>query len=312
MQTILTVTLNPAIDVSTTVERIEPGAKLRCGPGRRDAGGGGINVARVVTRLGGDALAIFPAGGLTGELLTRLLAAEGVPVAATPIAGDTREDFTVVERSTGREYRFVLEGPRLAWTEWQACLDAAVQPGDAAGIVVASGSLPPGAPTDFHVRLATAAKAAGDRVILDVSGPALAAALEEGVYLIKPNLRELGELTGEGVDDPLAAMRAARAIVARGGAEVVALTLGAQGAVLVTAEATLRSPALPVIPVSTVGAGDSFLGGLVQALASGANLQDAFRLGMACGAAALLSPGTGLCEPAEVARLLPLVQIEPL
>ncbi|MDO8295872.1 MAG: 1-phosphofructokinase family hexose kinase [Caulobacter sp.] len=310
MQTIVTVTINPAIDVSTAVERIEPSVKLRCGPARRDAGGGGVNVARVVHRLGGAALAVLPVGGLTGRLLVQLLEAEGVPMIAVPIAGETREDFTAVERSTGREYRFVLEGPHLSWTEWQACLDAAVQPGDGPAIIVASGSLPPGAPADFHLRLAANARAAGDRAILDVSGPALAAALRQGVYLIKPNLRELQDLTGAALDDDPARLAAARALIADGGAQVVALTMGDQGALLVTADQAWRAPALPITPVSSVGAGDSFLGGMVHALAAGQGLEDAFRLGLACGSAALLSPGTGLCEPDTVRRLLPQVRIE--
>lgn len=309
---IVTVTINPAIDVSTSVERIESSVKLRCGPARRDAGGGGVNVARVVHRLGGDALAILPVGGLTGRLLVQLIEAEGVPMMAIPVAGETREDFTAVETSTGREFRFVLEGPHLAWSEWQACLDAAVQPGDGPAIVVASGSLPPGAPADFHQRLAANARAAGDRVALDVSGPALARALGHGVYLIKPNLRELQDLTGERLDDDAARLAAARAIIGGGGAEVVALTLGDQGAMLVTADRAWRAGALPIAPVSSVGAGDSFLGGMVHALARGQDLDDAFRMALACGSAALLSPGTGLCQPDVVLRLLPQVRLHAI
>lgn len=310
MQTIVTVTINPAIDVATSVERVEPSVKLRCGPARRDAGGGGVNVARVVRRLGGATLAILPVGGLTGQRLVQLLEAEGVPMIAVPIAGDTREDFTAIERSTGREYRFVLEGPHLSWAEWRACLDAAVQPGDGTAIVVASGSLPPGAPADFHSRLAANARKAGDRLVLDVAGPALAAALRQGVYMVKPNLRELRDLTGESLDDDPARLAAARALITAGGADVVALTMGDQGALLVTADRAWRAPALPIAPVSSVGAGDSFLGGMVYALSVGQALEDALRLGLACGSAALLSPGTGLCEPDMVRRLLPQARIQ--
>lgn len=309
MPTIVTVTINPAIDVSASLERLEPLVKLRCGPGRRDAGGGGVNVARVARRLGGDVLAIFPAGGLPGEELVRLLAAEAIPTIAVPIAGETREDFTVLERSTGREYRFVLEGPHLSWTEWRACLDAAIEPGDGPALIVASGSLPPGVPEDFHARLANNARAAGDRIVLDASGPALAGALKEGVYLIKPNLRELKDLTGRPLDSERERLAAAREIIDQGGAELVALTLGEEGALLVAADRAWRAPALPIRPVSTVGAGDSFLGGMVHALAAGQPVEDAFRLGMAAGSAALLSPGTTLCDTADVQRLLPMVEI---
>ncbi len=167
MQNVVTITINPAIDVSTTVDRLEPAAKMRCGPARRDAGGGGVNVARVVKRLGGDPLAIFPAGGASGKLLVQLLEAEAVPVLPVPIAGETRENFTVFEQSTGREYRFVLEGPELSWAESSACLESVIEPGDGPAIIVASGSLPPGAPPDFHARLANNVKMAGDRMVLD-------------------------------------------------------------------------------------------------------------------------------------------------
>lgn len=309
MPNIVTVTINPAIDVSTSVERLEPSAKLRCGPGRRDAGGGGVNVARVAQRLGGDVLAIFPAGGLPGEMLIRLLGAEAVPTIAIPITGETREDFTILERSTGREYRFVLEGPHLSWSEWRACLDAAIEPGDGPAIIVASGSLPPGVPEDFHARLANNAKAAGDRMVLDASGPALAGALKEGVYLIKPNLRELKDLTGLPLNDETERLAAAREIIAKGGAELVALTLGEEGALLVAADQAWRAAAMAILPVSSVGAGDSFLGGMVHALAAGQPLEDAFRQGVAAGSAALLSPGTTLCEAKDVRRLLPMVEI---
>lgn len=309
MPNIVTVTPNPAIDVSASVERLEPSVKLRCGPGRRDAGGGGVNVARVARRLGGDVLAIFPAGGLPGEMLVRLLRAEAVPTIAVPIAGETREDFTILERSTGEEYRFVLEGPHLSWTEWRACLDAAIEPGDDQAIIVASGSLPPGVPEDFHARLASNAKAAGDRMVLDASGPALAAALKEGLFLIKPNLRELEDLTGRPLNDESERLAAAREIVARGGAELVALTLGEDGALLVAADQAWRAAAMPILPISSVGAGDSFLGGMVHALAAGRPLEDAFRQGVAAGSAALLSPGTTLCDAREVRRLMPMVDI---
>lgn len=309
MPNIVTVTPNPAIDVSASVERLEPSVKLRCGPGRRDAGGGGVNVARVARRLGGDVLAIFPAGGLPGEMLVRLLRAEAVPTIAVPIAGETREDFTILERSTGEEYRFVLEGPHLSWTEWRACLDAAIEPGDDQAIIVASGSLPPGVPEDFHARLASNAKAAGDRMVLDASGPALAAALKEGLFLIKPNLRELEDLTGRPLNDETERLAAAREIVARGGAELVALTLGEDGALLVAADQAWRAAAMPILPISSVGAGDSFLGGMVHALAAGRPLEDAFRQGVAAGSAALLSPGTTLCDAREVRRLMPMVDI---
>jgi len=312
MRDIVTITMNPAIDVSTSVGQVEPVRKLRCTAARRDPGGGGVNVARVVGRLGGEVLAIYPAGGVIGRLLTELIAAEQAPSLPVAIAGETREDFTVIETTTGREYRFILPGPRLSAAEWRACLEAAFASGPAPRFLVASGSLPPGVPDDFQARLAAAARAAGTRMVLDSSGPALKAALAAGVYLVKPNLREMQELTGETLADDPGRLAAARRIIAAGGAEMVALTLGDAGALLVAADRAWRAPALAIRPVSSVGAGDSFLGAMVWALADGRAPEEALRYGMAAGSAALLRPGTELCRPADVRRLLPLVQIEAL
>jgi 6-phosphofructokinase 2 len=310
---ILTVTPNPSVDVSATTERITPEHKLRCGEVHRDPGGGGVNVARVLKRLGADCRALFPAGGLLGQLLQRLLEKEGVPAVALGIAEETRESFTVLERTSGREYRFVLAGPRLERHEWQACLDRAASLAARDGYCVASGSLPSGVPEDFYACLARAVRERGSRLVLDTSGPPLAAALEEGVYLVKPNLRELRELTGEALEAEGDWAAAARRLVDSGKTEVVALSLGHRGALLLAAHGLgLRAPALEVKIASTVGAGDSFLAAMVWRLASGGTLEEAFRYGIAGGTAALLSPGTSLAGKGDIERLTGLVQVHSL
>lgn len=310
MAAIVTLTLNPALDVSTSTPSIAPVRKLRCGPERRDPGGGGINVARVVRRLGGATSAIYPAGGATGQMLKALLAREGLTGDCVEIAGDTREDFTVVETASGREFRFVLPGPRLTRSELAACLRAATA--SEAPILVASGGLPPGAPSDTHARLARHARRSHKRFVLDCSGPSLREALREGVYLAKPNLRELEDVTSSRLGTDARRLSAARAIIEAGGAEVLTLTLGDEGAMLVTANAAWRAAPLPIRAVSSVGAGDSFLGGMIWALADGRSLVEAFRYAMACGSAALLSPGTELCHAEDVMRLAPDVDIRTL
>lgn len=193
---ILALTLNPSIDVSAATGMVTSEHKLRCTDVRRDPGGGAINIARVLRRFGAECRALYPAGGILGTLLRRLLEEEGIEGEALGIAAETRESFTILERSSGREFRFVLPGPRLAQAEWQACLDAVAALPRAPEYLVASGSLPPGAPEDFYGRLARIARERGSRMVLDASGPALASALEAAVYLVKPNLRELRELTG--------------------------------------------------------------------------------------------------------------------
>jgi 6-phosphofructokinase 2 len=303
MTDIVTITPNPAVDLSTSVDKIVPVFKLRGTSQRRDPGGGGINVARVVKRLGGDACAIYPVGGATGDLLRKLLDNEGVASRTFAISGETREDFFVTETSTGQPYRFILPGPRLDESEWRQCLTllSALEPFPR--FVVASGSLPHGVPDDFYARVARIAKLRGARMILDTSGRALAAAVAEGVDLIKPNLQEMRELTGSEPSNAIAWELAARALVDSGKVAIVALTMGHLGAVLVTRDRVWRAEPLAITPLSAVGAGDSFLGALVWRLALSADLGEAFRQAVAAGAAALLNPGTELCHPADVKRL---------
>lgn len=303
MSQILTLTMNPALDIATSIERVEPVHKLRCGPAQTHPGGGGINVARVLHRLGADVLAVYPAGGTIGRTLTQLLSAEGVPAQVVPIAGDTRESFSAHETSSGQDFRFVLPGPTLSEAEWMACLAALGAALAGAAWVVLSGGLAPGVPVDFYARVARLMRAGGARLVLDSHGEALALALAEGVHLFKPSLRELQDLTGQRLADEAAQVQAARGFIHRGQARLVALSLGEAGALLVTAEQAWRARALGVPVASTIGAGDSFVGGLVWALSQGRAEPEAFRYAMAASAAALLSRGTALCDPADVMRL---------
>lgn len=312
MARILTVTMNPAVDVSTSTARVEPTHKLRCAAAQMHPGGGGINVARVVHRLEGDVRALYPAGGVTGDLLQRLLRNEGVPDERLAISGETRESFSVNERASGLDYRFVLPGPALAAEEWQACLDAATAAAAGCDFAVASGSLPPGVPEDFYARLARLLAARGVPLVLDTSGLPLALALAAGVHAVKPSLRELQELTGSDLAGRQARLAACRELIARGSVRMVALSLGGEGALLVTEAGAWQAPALRVNVASTIGAGDSFVGGMVWALASGESGESALRHAMAASAATLLSQGTALARSDDVWQLLPQVNITPL
>ena len=311
MTDILTVTMNPALDVSTATDTVQHTHKLRCAAALVHPGGGGINVARVVHRLGGQALALYPAGGVHGQRLQQLLVQEQVPGQCIAIAGETRESFAVLERRSGREFRFLLPGPLLSADEWQACLVQVNELEPMPPYVVASGSLPPGVPDDFYVRLAGLVRERGSRLVLDTSGAPLAAALAQGVYLVKPSLRELRELTGLALPAEPDWLEAARQIVRAGQAQVVALSLGQDGALLVTAGQALRAAGLPVAVASAVGAGDSFLAGLVWGLSRQLDLGQAFAQAMAAGAAAVLAPGTALCQAADVQRLAQQVHVAP-
>lgn len=309
MPAIVTLTINPAIDIFVNVGHVESARKLRCSSPKRDPGGGGINVARVAHRLGSDVAAIYPTGGAIGKLLQRLVEREGIDSLVTPSHVETRENFTAYEKDSGEQYRFVLPGSPLHRAEWEAVLDKLATLPDKPKFVVASGSVPPGVPDDFFARVARHAKALGARCVIDTSGAALKAALAEGVAIVKPNLAELSDLVGMALDSDADRIAACRKLAAGGRAQAVALTLGEDGALLVTADRAWRAQPMRIEVVSTVGAGDSFLGGLVAALASGKAPDEAFRVAVAAASAAVMSSGTELSREEDVMRLLPDVTI---
>jgi 6-phosphofructokinase 2 len=268
---------------------------------RFDPGGGGINVARVLTVLGGEAYAIYLAGGLTGQTLDKMIDAIGLKRATIPIQGDTRISYTVFERRTHQEYRFVPEGPAITEGEWQACLDR-LSTLDA-DIVVASGSLPHSVPVDFYARAAAFAHKNDKRLVLDTSDEPLRAALAEGVYLLKPNLRELSQIAGAELPTREAQHDAAMAMIGKGHAERVAVSLGDEGAFLASPEGCIDLAAPPVEMHSAVGAGDSFVAGMTLGLAEGRGLREALCLAVAAGSAAVMTMGTELCRRDDVERL---------
>ena len=311
MTDILTVTLNPALDVLTTIDRVSDTHKMRCGPALKHPGGGGVNVARVLHRLGASCVAVYLAGGVTGERHHQLMRDEKVRCHLVPIAQETRESFSAHELSTGHDFRFVLPGPEVAAAEYDACFDYVAHHMPRQFLVI-SGGLAPGIPTDFYARLTALAKSKGVRVVLDTNGPALHAALKEGVFLFKPSLRELRELTGQDLPDPASWKAAAQQLIRDGKSDVVAVSLGEDGAMLVTATQAWYAPSLKVAVQTTIGAGDSFVGGMVWALSQGEGLEKAFQAGMAAAAAALLAPGTSLCQAADVVQFRALVQDQPI
>lgn len=303
MPSIVTLTMNPALDLSTSVDKVVSKHKLRCAGARFDPGGGGVNVARVIQRLGGQASALYAVGGPLGEVYQGLLEAEldgALPIA---IEGNTRQSLNVSETSTGEEYRFVLKGPQWREEEWQGALERVEECLSDGAYVVVSGSLPEGVPDDFPARVARLAKEAGARCVVDASGAALEEALQEGVFLIKPNLRELTDVTGAELDSREQQKDALRRIVEDGGSVLVALSLGADGALFASADGVFHMAAPAVETRSAVGAGDSFVAALVLRLADGRSLPDAARYAVAAGAAALLSEATEMCRAEDVERL---------
>ena len=299
---IVTLCMNPALDITTSTEVVRPTDKLRCAAARYDPGGGGINVAHVAQVLGATSTAVFPAGGPAGELVHNLLVAEGVTVQRVPIGGSTRESFTVNEVSTERQYRFVLPGPQLTVTEQTECLLQLRRAAASASIVVASGSLPPGVPEDFYQQVADACAELGALFALDTSGGGLKH-VNAGVFLLKPSLRELRDCTGRALSTEAEQLGAARELIERGAARHVLVSRGAEGALLVSRDAAQRFAPVQVPPGSGVGAGDAMLAGVAVGLIRGWSLTEATRLGVAAGAAMLLTPGTAPCTREDTERL---------
>jgi 6-phosphofructokinase 2 len=301
---IVTLTLNPTIDVASEAERVQPVRKTRTFSERHDPGGGGVNVSRVVRELGGETLALIFAGGVTGRFLEELLTEGGVPFRSVRIAGHTRISQTVLDRASGQEYRFVAEGPEVSEAEWRAGLEAVEQAVEKGVWLVASGSLPRGVPEDFYVQVARIAARKGARFALDTSGAALRAAVAAGgVDLIKPSIGEFETLAGRPLREADAQEAAARELVATGRVRLAAITLGHLGAILASQEGLLRLPALDVPVRGAVGAGDSFVGAMTLALAHGRSARDAFAWGVAAGAAAVQNAGTAHPDRASVEAL---------
>jgi 6-phosphofructokinase 2 len=306
MHSIVTVTFNPCIDKSTTVRALIPEKKLKCTSPEFEPGGGGINVARAIKKLGGSATAIYPAGGYTGKFFTQLLKKEGIDTIEIETVNHTRENLIVLDESTNQQYRFGMPGQPQIEKEWQQCLQA-IDELKGVEFIVASGSLAPGIPAGIFGRIAVIARKKNAKLIVDTSGEALRYAVEKGVYLLKPNLGELSSLVGKEEIDIGMVIPLAKEIISKGQSEVIVISLGAAGAMLVSKNESYHMVSPPVKRKSTVGAGDSMVAGIVLSLAKNKSLKEAVQYGVACGTAAIMNPGTGLCKPGDVERLYTLI-----
>jgi 6-phosphofructokinase 2 len=300
---IVTITMNPAVDKSTSINKLVPEKKMRCSELITEAGGGGINISKAIKELGGESLAVFPSGGMNGRLLENYLTKRQINFKSIPVEHDTRENIVVRETDTNSQYRFVMPGASLSEKEAQLCVDLVQQLQPRPSCIVASGSLPPGLPENFFGQLAKVVKHLNARFIIDTSGKPLQLAAKEGVYLLKPNLTELCALVGKEhlevneVDD------AAMEVIQQGSCEVMVVSMGPSGALLVTRDGCEHIPTPTVKKQSTVGAGDSMVAGMVWMLEQGKSLSEMVRFGVACGTAATMNPGTQLFKKEDVYRL---------
>lgn len=307
MSKIITITFSPAIDKSTSVVALIPDKKLNCAIPIYEPGGGGINVARAIKKLGGEATAVYLAGGYSGIKLTQLLTDESIESIVTKIQNSTRENLVVVENNTNKQFRFGMPGLKVSETEWQACLKS-IEDINNVDFIVASGSLPEGIPSDIFARIALIAQNKKAKFIVDTAGEALKQAVQAGVYLIKPNLGELSALLGKEELSPESAENVARELIEKGKCEVVVVSMGAEGAMLVTKDLTIPMKPPTVERKSTVGAGDSMVAGIVLSLSKNKSLIESVQYGVACGTAATMNEGSELCRKEDAERLYKLIK----
>jgi 6-phosphofructokinase 2 len=307
MPSILTLTFSPCIDKSTTVAELIPEKKLKCCEPKLDPGGGGINVARAIKKLGGKTIAIYAAGGYTGKTLKKLLKEEKVASIIIESKNETRENIIVFEEKSGKQFRFGMPGTKLFKTEWEKCLQTIKKAGNIE-FIVASGSLPPGVPVDIYAQLAVIAKKKKAKLVVDTSGEALKHAAKEGVYLLKPNLNELSFLAGKKQLHENEIAEIALQIIDKGHCEVLVVSMANKGAMLFSKDMIKKVIPPPVKIKSTVGAGDSMVAGIVYALSTGHDLETALQYGVASGTAATLHPGTELCSKNETEKLFKKVR----
>lgn len=295
MKCIVTITFNPAIDKSSTVDKLVPELKMKASAPLYQPGGGGVNIARALKKLNFSATAVYFEGGNAGKFYSSLLAAESVNTIPIAIKGSTRENFIVNELSTGKQFRFGFPGPVINIGELELLLDN-VKAFNLIDYLVVSGSIPESVPLSVFEDLKAIADLRKAKLVVDSSGPALKSALAAGVYLIKPSLSEMGDLVGQRELNLVQAIEAAREIIKSKKCEIILLSIGSQGAVLVSSERTMKVTPPQVNVISTVGAGDSMLAGFLLQLLNGADLNTALTYGIACGTAATTQPGTGLCD----------------
>lgn len=303
MNTIFTLTVNPAIDKSTRVNGIVPNKKLRCEEPEFDAGGGGINVSRAIGKLGGNSVALYFAGGPTGTHLSNLLKDESIDQEVIQTKSWTRENLSVTDSLNNHQYRFGMPGPQVSELEYHQVFDFYMQNLKREDILVASGSLAPGMPEDFYKELGKLVRQKNARYILDTSGKPLMKGIEAGVFLLKPNLGELSSLCGVEKVEVSEIRSLADDFFDKYDCEMLVVSMGARGAVLLTHERTLHVPTPAVHQQSTIGAGDSMVAGMVFSLSRGHTPAEMVRYGVACGTAATMNPGTQLFKREDVERL---------
>ncbi|MFY0312446.1 1-phosphofructokinase family hexose kinase [Leisingera sp. D0M16] len=313
MSRILTITLNPAVDLATSIERVVAGPKLYCKAPRVDPGGGGVNAARAIRKLGGEVTALVAVGGAMGEQLLQLLVAEDVLAVAVHVAGETRQSFAVTDETTGEQFRFSVPGETMGSADSARLLSAIAQAAPRDGYVVLSGGVTPGLDDDFPHQVLEAIAPRTGKLVVDTSKAALAhllAAPGKPVHVLRLDQREAEQAAGHGLASVADSLAFAQDLIARGVADIVVGGRGAEGSVLATGEQRYFCRAPYVEVQSKIGAGDAFTGALTLALSRGEALDQALRWGVAAASATVGTEGTALFERGQVEALLPQCEVQ--
>ena len=315
MRDILTITLNPAVDLSTAVDVVTAGPKLRCARPRTDPGGGGINVSRAIRVLGGTSRTFVALAGHTGDRLADMLAAEDINCLSFKGPGETRQSLAVTDQATNTQYRFVMPGPEWSASQAAALLETISNQVQKDSYVVLSGSLPPGLPLDFLPELCQTIERNGGALIADFSGPPLSqlvTAKNVRAHILRMDQHEAETLHGAPLPSREETAAFAQSLTARDAADLVVVARGADGSVLADANNALLVAAADVPVKSKVGAGDSFVGAFTLALAQGSPLANAMQRGAAAASAAVMTEATELCRRDDVERLTSDCKITPI
>ena len=306
---ILTVTLNPSVDRAIYVDELKLGDTNRVERSETDAGGKGINLSRVADELGAQTLATGFLGGGPGAFVMSVLKREGVPCDFVPIEGDTRINFSVEDEAKNPPTTFNERGPNIHQREWEALLEKCRHHSAKTKWACVGGSVPPGLGADVYKTLLLLFKERNCRTLLDADGEPLRIGLEAHPDLVKPNSKEAERLLGWPIKSDEDAIRAAREMRALG-AETVILSRGEDGAVLVSNSGTWigRSPKVEVC--STIGSGDSMLGAFLWALEEGMTEDEAFRWGLAAGAATAMTNGSEIARKPVIEKLIQYANVE--
>lgn len=300
---IATLTVNPALDKSTKTDLILPSIKIRCASPRYEPGGGGINVSRALKKLETSSTAVYLAGGHAGKVIQELLDEEGVNQVKIDTGIETRENLLVMEESSSQQFRFGMPGTEVPREKWQEALKKIETLDPVPDYLVASGSVPPGVPDDFYAQVAGICKQKEIKLIVDTSGAPLKLALEAGIYMAKPNFRELAKVMEQPDISEMELEKHVNRFLQADKCEALIISIGAKGVILATPESTEYIIPPHVSVVSSVGAGDSMVAGILYGLTTGYKLTGAARYGVAAGTAATMTPGSELCRKKDVEKI---------